>query len=126
MILSSSFIIFSPLHTHQSRLRSIQIIITERQTEMESECVADIEDTGGGGGGGGGGLQKPHVRVIVGGGNTRGAVIACKVGLSFWGGVDPSSAEIIDQHHPSRGHTLAKKVCMCIAHLIQTLHCGSC
>ena len=84
---------------------------------MESECVADIEDTGGGGGGG---QQKPHVRVIVGGGNTRGAVIACKVGLSFWGGVDPSSAEIIDQHHPSRGHTLAKKVCMCITHLIQT------
>ena len=73
------------------------------------ECVADIEDSGGGAVG----KQKPDVRVIVGGGNARGPVVACNVGLSFWGGVDPATAEVIDRHHPCRGTTLTSKVSVC-------------
>jgi cis-L-3-hydroxyproline dehydratase len=30
--------------------------------------------------------------------------------LSFWGGVDPRSGEIIDQHHPLRGESLTGRV----------------
>lgn len=32
------------------------------------------------------------------------------IGLSFWGGVDASTGEVIDQQHPLQGHLLAGKV----------------
>ncbi|MBP3932319.1 MAG: DUF126 domain-containing protein, partial [Pseudomonas sp.] len=32
------------------------------------------------------------------------------VGLSFWGGVDPFSGEVIDRHHPLSGECLAGRV----------------
>ena len=30
--------------------------------------------------------------------------------LSFWGGIDPASGELIDAHHPQRGANLAGRV----------------
>lgn len=40
-------------------------------------------------------------------GSARGPVLALSEGLSFWGGVDPSSGRIIDTHHPQCGADLA-------------------
>ena len=37
-------------------------------------------------------------------------VIACREGLSFWGGVDPDTGTVIDAHHPLRGQSLAGKI----------------
>ena len=36
-------------------------------------------------------------------GEAAGEVLALDEPLSFWGGVDPASGEIIDVHHPQRG-----------------------
>ncbi|MGX4730473.1 cis-3-hydroxy-L-proline dehydratase [Pseudomonas corrugata] len=43
-------------------------------------------------------------------GAAQGALLFADVGLSFWGGVDPSSGEIIDRHHPLSGERLAGRV----------------
>ncbi|HVG47685.1 MAG TPA: DUF126 domain-containing protein, partial [Rubellimicrobium sp.] len=40
----------------------------------------------------------------------EGDVIACEEGLSFWGGVDPATGQVIDAHHPLHGQTLAGAV----------------
>ncbi|MEL7463876.1 MAG: aconitase family protein [Pseudomonadota bacterium] len=37
-------------------------------------------------------------------------VRACAEGLSFWGGVDPASGEIIDTHHPDCGASVAGRI----------------
>jgi predicted aconitase/predicted aconitase with swiveling domain len=42
--------------------------------------------------------------------DTRGAVLACREGLSFWGGVDPDTGAIIDTHHPDHGASLAGRM----------------
>jgi predicted aconitase/predicted aconitase with swiveling domain len=42
--------------------------------------------------------------------DTRGAVLACREGLSFWGGVDPDTGAIIDTHHPDHGGSLAGRM----------------
>lgn len=34
-------------------------------------------------------------------------VVACDEGLSFWGGVDATTGEVIDSHHPLKGTSLA-------------------
>lgn len=47
----------------------------------------------------------PHVR-----GTARGPLIASELELSFWGGVDPMTGEIIDRHHPLSGRCLADHV----------------
>jgi predicted aconitase/predicted aconitase with swiveling domain len=43
-------------------------------------------------------------------GAAQGALLLADVGLSFWGGVDPYSGEIIDRHHPLSGEHLAGRV----------------
>lgn len=40
-------------------------------------------------------------------GAAQGALLFADVGLSFWGGVDPASGEVIDRHHPLSGERLA-------------------
>ncbi|MDN5406512.1 MAG: aconitase family protein [Pseudomonas sp.] len=37
-------------------------------------------------------------------------LLYAEVGLSFWGGVDPFSGEVIDRHHPLSGECLAVRV----------------
>ena len=39
-------------------------------------------------------------------GAAQGALLFADVGLSFWGGVDASSGEVIDRHHPLSGEYL--------------------
>ncbi|MDO5604378.1 MAG: aconitase X [Paracoccus sp. (in: a-proteobacteria)] len=43
-------------------------------------------------------------------GRARGPVVAMAQGLSFWGGVDPATARVIDTHHPAHGAELAGAV----------------
>ena len=43
-------------------------------------------------------------------GTGEGRVLATSLGLSFWGGVDPSSARVIDAHHPLLGVDIAGSV----------------
>ena len=45
-------------------------------------------------------------------GCASGAVLASKEGLSFWGGVDPTSGRVIDAHHPWHGQSLQGRVVM--------------
>lgn len=42
--------------------------------------------------------------------DTRGNVLTCREGLSFWGGVDPDTGTIIDTHHPDHGARLAGRI----------------
>lgn len=43
-------------------------------------------------------------------GCAQGELLFADVGLSFWGGVDPSSGEVIDRHHALSGQHLAGRV----------------
>ena len=43
-------------------------------------------------------------------GAAQGALLFADVGLSFWGGVDPYSGEVIDRHHPLSGEQLAGRL----------------
>jgi predicted aconitase/predicted aconitase with swiveling domain len=43
-------------------------------------------------------------------GPAMGEVLACDLELSFWGGVDPSTGEIIDRHHPLSGQCLENRI----------------
>ncbi|PMZ77082.1 cis-3-hydroxy-L-proline dehydratase [Pseudomonas sp. FW305-70] len=43
-------------------------------------------------------------------GAAQGALLFADVGLSFWGGVDPCTGEVIDRHHPLSGQHLADRV----------------
>ena len=43
-------------------------------------------------------------------GAAQGALLLADVGLSFWGGVDPCTGEVIDRHHPLSGQHLAGRV----------------
>lgn len=43
-------------------------------------------------------------------GKASGPVLASDLELSFWGGVDPSTGEIIDRHHPLSGRCLANHI----------------
>ncbi|MDB6142936.1 MAG: hypothetical protein JWP80_1980 [Pseudomonas sp.] len=43
-------------------------------------------------------------------GSAQGELLYSDVGLSFWGGVDPFTGEIIDRHHPLSGAVLAHRV----------------
>jgi|TARA_B110000977_G_scaffold34956_1_gene46744 hypothetical protein len=42
--------------------------------------------------------------------DAKGQVLTCAEGLSFWGGVDPSTGTIIDVHHPNHGEILTGKI----------------
>lgn len=48
-------------------------------------------------------------QVIV-AGQAEGEVLYSDVPLSFWGGVDPTTGEVIDRHHPLSGETLAGRI----------------
>jgi predicted aconitase/predicted aconitase with swiveling domain len=43
-------------------------------------------------------------------GEAAGEIISSDVELSFWGGVDPASGEVIDRHHPLSGQILTDKI----------------
>jgi len=43
-------------------------------------------------------------------GEASGEIIASDVELSFWGGVDPATGEVIDRHHPLSGQILTGKI----------------
>lgn len=44
--------------------------------------------------------------------SVQGPLLVCDEGLSVWGGVNPSTGEIIDALHPQRGHSLAGQIVM--------------
>ena len=46
-------------------------------------------------------------------GEVKGEALVSQDPLSFWGGVDPASGEIIDVHHDLRGENLTGKI-LCI------------
>ena len=50
------------------------------------------------------------VRILP--GTAEGPVLAMDQGVSFWGGVDPEAARIIDEHHPAFGAALQGRVVM--------------
>ena len=50
--------------------------------------------------------NAPAARFVL-AGPAQGRVVATTQGLSFWGGVDPAAARVIDAHHPLRGVDLA-------------------
>lgn len=43
-------------------------------------------------------------------GRGQGPWLCADVGLSFWGGIDPLSGEVIDRHHPLSGQSVAGRV----------------
>ena len=43
-------------------------------------------------------------------GKAHGALLVLSDGLSFWGGLDPASGEIVDSQHPQRGQNVRGKV----------------
>ena len=43
-------------------------------------------------------------------GCAEGELLFAEMGLSFWGGVDPFTGEVIDRHHPLSGQKLAGRV----------------
>ena len=43
-------------------------------------------------------------------GKAEGPVVATDVALSFWGGVDPATAGVIDVHHPLHGASIAGRI----------------
>uniref|UniRef100_UPI000F01F39D aconitase X swivel domain-containing protein n=1 Tax=Pseudomonas viridiflava TaxID=33069 RepID=UPI000F01F39D len=44
------------------------------------------------------------------GGSAQGELLFADVGLSFWGGVNSLTGDVIDQHHPLAGKNLAGRV----------------
>jgi len=56
-------------------------------------------------------MTKETVASIV-PGTAEGRVLATTLGLSFWGGVDPATARVIDAHHPLHGAVVAGAVLM--------------
>jgi len=43
-------------------------------------------------------------------GSAEGESLVLEDPLSFWGGVDPATGEVIDVHHPQRGENVAGRV----------------
>jgi predicted aconitase/predicted aconitase with swiveling domain len=43
-------------------------------------------------------------------GSAQGALLYADVGLSFWGGVEPFTGEVIDRHHPLSGQFISGRV----------------
>lgn len=48
--------------------------------------------------------------VLVGGRASTSPLLRTSVGLSFWGGVDPSTSLVVDRTHPLYGETLREKI----------------
>src|SRR3954452_21163668 len=53
-------------------------------------------------------LIRPCMTVVA--GDAQGELLSAMVGLSFWGGVDPQTGVVIDQHHPLCGESLGGRV----------------
>ena len=53
--------------------------------------------------------SSASARVLV-GGAAEGPVLASRVPLSFWGGLNPATGEIVDRHHPLNGQNIAGTV----------------
>jgi predicted aconitase with swiveling domain len=51
----------------------------------------------------------PEARTLV-PGTGRGEVLVLDEPLSFWGGIDPATGEVIDVRHPQRGANVAGRV----------------
>ena len=47
---------------------------------------------------------------VLAGGVAEGRALVLDEPLSFWGGVDPASGEIVDMRHPQRGASVAGRV----------------
>lgn len=52
---------------------------------------------------------RPTARLVV-AGTAHGHVVSTHEGLSFWGGVDPATGQVIDVHHPLHGTSLTGAV----------------
>ena len=52
-------------------------------------------------------MREPRTLVP---GEATGEALVLEEPLSFWGGVDPATGEVIDVHHPQRGANVAGKV----------------
>ncbi|MEQ7919304.1 aconitase X [Xanthomonas sp. WHRI 1810A] len=50
-----------------------------------------------------------HGRCLV-AGVAQGALLYAEVGLSFWGGVEPFTGEVIDRHHPLSGQVITDRI----------------
>lgn len=55
-------------------------------------------------------LDSQHTATLFVENDTKGQVLTCKEGLSFWGGVDPDTGVIIDAHHSDHGASLAGRI----------------
>jgi predicted aconitase with swiveling domain len=51
----------------------------------------------------------PEARTLVPGVAT-GEILVLQEPLSFWGGIDPATGEVIDVHHPQRGANVAGRI----------------
>ena len=51
----------------------------------------------------------PEARTLV-AGQARGPALVLDEPLSFWGGVDPATGDIVDVHHPQRDANVAGRV----------------
>lgn len=51
----------------------------------------------------------PEARTLA-PGEATGQVLVLEEPLSFWGGIDPATGEVIDVHHPQRGESIAGRV----------------
>ena len=57
-----------------------------------------------------GGLGRRFAGRVVVAGTGRGEALVTNEPLSFWGGLDPRTGEVIDRHHPLSGHHLTGRV----------------
>lgn len=48
--------------------------------------------------------------ILIPGGDAAGECLALSAPISFWGGVDPKTGDIIDARHPERGRNIAGAV----------------
>lgn len=55
-------------------------------------------------------MNGSALRILA--GPAEGPVVATREALSFWGGVDPATARVIDVHHPLHGVSLAGSILM--------------
>jgi uncharacterized protein len=51
----------------------------------------------------------PEGRTLV-AGRAEGLTLVLSAPLSFWGGLDPETGELIDTHHPQRGAVLTDRI----------------
>jgi predicted aconitase with swiveling domain len=51
----------------------------------------------------------PEGRTLV-AGRAAGIALVLDVPLSFWGGLDPETGELIDTHHPQRGALVTQRI----------------